>query len=97
VYRKRKRLQSGQSEEEEEEEVNDQELSLLEYLRRRDEGTLTGRKKKRVRWADLEAQKEAEQQKREMGFCIGGTWGQVSEEEAQAILRGTRTAGGTGT
>ena len=48
-----------------------------------------------VRWADLEAKKEEERQKREVGFCIGGTWGQVTEEEAQAILRGTSpTSGG---
>ena len=27
-----------------------------------------------------------------MGFCIGGSWGQVSEEEAQAILTGVKTS-----
>ena len=43
-----------------------------------------------VRWADLEAKKE-EQRRREVGFCIGGSWGQVTEEEAQAILMGTKT------
>ena len=45
-----------------------------------------------VRWADLEAKKEEERKKREVGFCIGGTWGKMSEEEAQAFLRGTATS-----
>ncbi len=40
-----------------------------------------------VRWADLEAAKE-EQRKREIGFCIGSSWTKVSEEEADAILKG---------
>jgi 23S rRNA pseudoU1915 N3-methylase RlmH len=92
TFRKRKRLQSEQEDDNDEEE---EELSLLEYLRRRDEKITTGKKTKRVRWADLEAKKEEERQKREVGFCIGGTWGQVTEEEAQAILRGTSpTSGG---
>ena len=43
-----------------------------------------------VRWADLEARKE-EQRRREVGFCIGGQWGQVSEEEAHSILMGGKT------
>ena len=46
-----------------------------------------------VRWADLEAKKEEERRKREVGFCIGGSWGHVTEEEAQAILRGTGSSG----
>lgn len=45
----------------------------------------------KVRWADLEAKKD-EQRKREVGFCIGGSWGRVTEEEARAILTGTQTA-----
>ena len=40
-----------------------------------------------VRWADLEAAKE-EQRKKEMGFCIGGGWSQVTAEEAETILSG---------
>ena len=44
-----------------------------------------------VRWADLEAKKE-EERRREVGFCIGGSWGQVSEEEARAILTGVKTS-----
>ena len=42
-----------------------------------------------VRWADLEAKKEEERRRKAVGFCIGGSWRQVSEEEAQAILAGT--------
>ena len=48
-----------------------------------------------VRWADLEAKKHEERRKREVGFCIGGSWGQVSEEEAQAILTGAKTTDDT--
>ena len=40
-----------------------------------------------VRWADLEAAKE-EQHKKEVGFCIGGGWSQLTAEEAETILRG---------
>ena len=43
-----------------------------------------------VRWADLEAKKE-QQRKRDVGFCIGGSWGQVTEEEAHALLTGAKT------
>ena len=46
-----------------------------------------------VRWADLEAKKE-EQRRRDVGFCIGGQWGQVTEEEAQTILMGGKTEEG---
>ena len=45
----------------------------------------------KVRWADLEAKKDTERKRREVGFCIGGSWGQVTDEEAHAILTGTNT------
>ena len=44
-----------------------------------------------VRWADLEAEKE-KKRKREIGFCIGSSWSKVSEEEAEAILKGTKSS-----
>ena len=40
-----------------------------------------------VRWADLETAEE-EQRKKEVGFCIGGGWSQLSAEETETILRG---------
>ena len=43
-----------------------------------------------MRWADLEAKKE-KQRERDVGFSIGGSWGQVSDEEAQALLLGGKT------
>lgn len=54
VYRKRKRLHSEvEGEEDDEGDANNdsegEELSLLEYLQRRDTKTTSGKKKKRVR------------------------------------------------
>ena len=50
MFRKRKRLQSDQEDQEGEGEGEGEELSLLEYLRRRDERTtVSGKNKKRVR------------------------------------------------
>ena len=48
-----------------------------------------------VRWADLEAAKE-EQRKKEVGFCIGGGWSQLTAEEAETILRGRTNSIPTG-
>ena len=49
MFRKRKRLHSEPEGEEEEGEEEGEELSLLEYLRRRDEKNVSGKKRKRVR------------------------------------------------
>lgn len=69
--------------------MEEEELSLTEYLARKMEGE-KGPQKKRVRWADMEAAKE-EQRRKEIGFVIGSGWSKVSEEEAQKLLLGKRT------
>ena len=43
-----------------------------------------------VRWADLEAIKEAEEIKK-MGFVMGSGWTKPTEEEAHKLLTGNAT------
>lgn len=46
--------------------------------------------KKRVRWADIEAKRKAEESRLLMGFVMGSQWARVPEEKVTAILKGDR-------
>ena len=89
-WRKKRRRDSCDEEvrEEEEEETNLIESTELAAA----DGP---RDRKRVRWADLEEQKEEHRRRLQMGFVLGSSWARVPEEQVTAILHGQRRVSST--